>query len=340
MLPAVIGGTLVAGAAAQYLNSEQARKASASERRRLEALIAKLQTPNFDTSALTPEEYQIAAVYAPEVAAYIEERAPELVTASSDAARAGREAEMRALDRYRNLSETGDDTESRFLRNEALRAAQVQNQGAQGAIQDSFARRGMAGSGMEMVAAQMAQQGAAQNAALGGEQAAMAAYNRRLSALRDAASLGGKIRGDEVDLEAMNTARINDYNQRFAANRNAYNQYAAGVQNDAQRFNVTNAQNVANLNTSQNNAYAQRYQDNRNHYAQQTFQNDLNKIGVQTGQGQAAINDIRQNAADRNAAISGAGGAITTTLGYLDNKDERQKDREAMAAYGTQPRRY
>jgi hypothetical protein len=325
---AILGGTIAASAGMQWLNSEKARKANKAELERMEGIVNALQNPSFNTADLTPEDYRLAQKFVPEIASYIEETAPQVVRGESEGATRGLEAQMAALQKFRNLSDTGDDTQSQLLREKALRAAQVQNQGQQAAIQQNFAQRGIAGSPMEYVAALMGQQGAGQDATLASQDAAMDAYGRRLQAMKDSASLGGQIRDTELDVEAKNAAIINGYNERAARNRNVYNRYAADTMNDGQRFNIGAMQDVMNKNTAQRNLYQRSNRDYRNEMGQQDFQNQMNKASLATGQGQAAMQNNMQNARDVNQAIAGvAQGAATMGQMYGDSK-ERAADRE------------
>lgn len=328
MDPITVGivGTAVAGAGAQWLNSQEAQKASAAERKKMQALINKLEEPSFDTSKLTPEDYQVVNQFIPEVAADFEEIAPTTIKGKSEAATAGLGAQLSALEKLRNLSDSGDDTQSRLLRSQALRDAAIQSQGEQEAIRQRMARMGQTGSTNDLITSLLAQQGQSQNAALTSQNAAMDAYNRKLEAMRGAADLGGNIRGTELTMEGNNADIINAYNQRFANARNDYNQYASGLRNDAQLRNLNNAQDISNKNVAQRNDYMQYNQKNANDLAQQAYANSASKLGMNVNQGQGRISDVNQSAQGRAGAISGLQQGVNTGLIYSGKKKDQEEE--------------
>lgn len=341
MDPATIAivGTAVAGAAGQWLSSEEGRKADKKERQRIAALIDKVKSPQFDGSTLTPEDFKLVGTYIPEVAPYVAEANPTVIKADSEGSRAGRAAQMAALERFKQLGQSGDDTQSRLLRAQALRDAQVQNQGQQSAIQQNFAQRGLGGSGLELVSSLLAQQGANRSAAESSERAAMEAYNRKLDALRTGAQLGGDIRGQDIALESKNADIINDYNRRFADARNSYNRYASDTRNEGQRLNLGAAQDLANRNTAQSNEFLTRNQDNYNNIQGKTYDAALGKIALQTGQYDRNSAAIRQGVQDRNSLIGGLQNSVYQGMSYYngnqrDEKNDEFRERELKAKYG------
>lgn len=317
VLPLVVmGGVMAASAAMQWMNSDAARKATAEERQRMQDVIDKIKDPSFDKSRIQPEEYQVLEKYVPQAASYVQEVAPTVVKAASEGAVAGRAAQMGALQKFRNLGETGEDTQSRILQAQALRDAQIQNQGQQGAIQQNMQARGLGGSGMEFVSKLLAQQGANQSANQSSMNAANSAYQNRLQAMRDAAGLGGQIRNEDVSQEEKNANIINSYNQRMAGGQNAYNQYVAGLGNQAQMHNQQLAQQTANMNVGQRNDYNQNYQKYMNSLAQNQFNNQTQRANMQAGQSAGIVGDIRGNAQDKNNAIAGVAQGAGAMYGY------------------------
>lgn len=333
-------GAAVASAGAQWMNSQSAQKATANERKKMQELVAKLQSPQFDASSLTPEEYQVAGKYVPEIAGFIQEVAPKVVKADSEAAVQGLQAQQAALQKFMNLASTGDDTQSELMRTSALREAQQQNQGQQASIMQGMQRRGMGGSTNELVASLLAQQGSNQSATMASQQAAMDAYNRRLDAMRQSASLGEGLRNQEIGLESKNADIINSYNQRVANSGNQYAQYVAGLHNDAQLKNLATRQNVMDQNVALRNQYAKDNLDRYNQLQQQTFQNNANKVGLATGQGQGQINDIRNAATDRSNAISGLQQGVSTGLLYGNQQQKPAAQEPAGSSLAFKPATY
>jgi hypothetical protein len=211
-----------------------------------------MQAPKFDTSKLQPEDLKLVGKYTPEIAPYIAESNPQLVQRSSEAMQ-GRGAMQKALERYMQMGETGDDAISaQDTFNARLQAGQ-DTRSRQKAIEQSFARRGQLGSGMQFAGELQSAQAAGNQQALAQMQAAADAQRRRLGALASGAQLGGQIYGQEMDLAAQNTAIINDFNRRMASGRQAYENQRVGAMNAAQQFNLGMEQDIANANVNARN---------------------------------------------------------------------------------------
>lgn len=111
---------------------------------------------------------------------------------------ATRNAQMAALQELQRVGlEGGMDAQSRAQQAQALASSAQQVKAQQGALLNSYAARGMAGSGASLGAALAAQQGAAQSNALSGLQAAADSRSRQLAALRDSSSLASQVRGQD-----------------------------------------------------------------------------------------------------------------------------------------------
>ena len=341
IMAGVAVGTALVSAYAQWKNSDAGRNASAAEAKKMEELLAKVKTPNFDPSKLTPKDYAVVRKHIPQVAEYVAEANPSIVKADSAGAIAGRDAQMNALNKLRNLSNTGTDEQSMMLQQEATNQANIANRGRQGAIQEDFARRGAGGGGLELLAQMSNAQNVNDTQASNSRAYAMENYRTKLQALKDSANLGGTIRGEDVQLESANNDILNSFNQRTSVNRNNHNRYVSDTANDADRFNLTNEQDVANRNTSGANQAAIRHQDRTDHIAQNTYDNEMSKLKIQGGIADMARSDAMGGAKDRNSARAGAADGAQTGIAYYganqqrsDDKVEREKDRQA---YGNNP---
>ncbi len=326
----IVGGIAVGSAAMQWLNSERGRKASAREREAMMALVEKTELPDFDLADLTPEEYQLVGTYIPQVAPFVEEAAPELIRGQSEGAIRGREAEMEALARLRDMSMAGEDPLAVIQRNRAAREASQGASAARATALNQMAQRGMGGnSGLGFAAQLQGNSDAFLANALAGEQAAADAQGRRISALNDMASLGGQIRASDLDIESRNAQATNAFNQRLAANKQAWMNSRADIQNEAQRYNLGQRQDTMNRNTDLRNNYRQYNRNYKNDMKQRDFGNRLEKIALQTGQGQGRINDIAATTTQQNQAIQGLGdagmAAARYATGYKRPEDERKR---------------
>lgn len=330
----------VAGSAAQWVNSSNADKASKAEREKMQEVIDKMGSPNFDPSSFTSEEYAIAAKYVPQLANYIEEQAPQTVKATADG-QAGREAQMSALSKLRNLSDTGEDLQSQVMRQRALGEAAAQNQAQQATIQQNAAQRGVGGSGMEFMQAMMNQQGSNQAASRNAQDAALAAYQTRLDAMRQGAALGGQVRESDVSEQARNAGIINDYNQRKAAEANRYQQYIANANNQAQQYNIGNQQRVADANVSGRNADRSRNQSRADMIVNAKYGADISKANAQIGQYQGDSDAIQQRAAHTAQAIGGLQQAASSGMNaYNQNQAADRSQVNADRDYDLQKKKY
>lgn len=306
MAPLIYGAIIAGGALATAVmnNSEaaKARGAKKDEIERMKAIAAALKNPQFDTRLLLPEDYALAEKYSPALAEYIQQKAPVLVQANSQGAVAGRQAQMQTLGKFQNLAQTGEDAQSQMLRENAMNAAARQNAAQQGAIKSRFEQQGRGGSAMDYVSSLIAQQGANQAAHGSAQDAAMQAYNTRIQAARDAAQLGGRIRGEDVDVESQNANTINNYNSQMANSYQRYLNERADTQNRAQMYNIEMTQKVKNANTAQKNAAILGHQGVINGQRQAQFNNDVNRGNIAIGVGGTSINGINSDYANQSKA--------------------------------------
>lgn len=301
----ILGGATLGGGLLNYMSAENARKDVASERARIAALADAIQSPEFDMTTITPEDYKLLGQYNPETLPLIEEKAPQIVQRSL-AGEQGQDAMLNSLQRLRNISNTGADAQSQAMVEQAMRNAAIQNQGQQAGILENASRRGFApGSGLAFAQALSAQQNANQSASQSGTQAALAAYQNRLQAMKDAANLGGQIDANDLNLQGRNADIINSFNARMAQNRQNQAMFNTNNLNEAQRTNLAAQQSNADRNTALRNQAKYEQRDFRNQTAQQQYQNQLNKLAAQTGAIQGNINDIQSNAKDKANLYSG-----------------------------------
>lgn len=229
-----------------------------------------------------PEDYQVAGTYDP-----LQAQATTVSENPED-----RSMQMAALNRMAGLADTGlSDVDNAGFERARSMANQISNSGTAAALQNAQAR-GVAGSGLEFALREQAGQDAATRAQQAGlDQAAASAQQRALynQAFGNATS---QMRAQDLQPQMANANILNQFAQ-----------YNTGAQNQAQQYNLQNAQDVANQNTTQAN-YAQQY---NNQMAQQNFQNQMQKAGAQAG----ANTGMAQGYAAQNAANTDARNANT-----------------------------
>lgn len=323
-----IGGSLIS-AILQYASSEQARQMSVAERRKLEKMLRDVESPTFNTADITPEMFAIVSKFKPEVADFIAEQAPQLTRMDSADALAAREAQREALSRMRAQASGNDPLADAELA-DVLSKAAVANRGRTAAIREDFARRGQGGGMAEMLAQLVGTQQANEQAADGARASFIEAQRRKLQAMRDSASLAGQIGDDEYRLERGNNDLINGYNQRFAARKQEWANNGANVRNDAQRVNLTNAQDVANRNTTTRNSFTVANRERENDLAQRGYDNEMGKVRTYAGITDMARSDALGAARDRNSAISGANDGVQTAIAYSQRPAEQQSQAPAQ----------
>lgn len=294
-------GVSALGTVAQYYQNEKALKANQDRLDDIEGIFNALKPPEYDVkitdapelisksvpepalnySALTPEQFKSVGKYIPEIAPYIAEKAPELVKAS----KVGQEGKQAQLDALRELktraTSTGIDPLLQSQLDAASQKGQIDAQSRGQSILQDANRRGQGGSGIMLAQQLQAASDSAQRQAQESQAAALAAYQSKLQALRDSASLGSDISQQDLSLQAQNAGILNDFNQRTSKNANAYGQYASGLRNEAQQSNLATDQGLANKNTQMTNEYAATNRDMANKGAMANYQNALNERDYQ-----------------------------------------------------------
>lgn len=223
---------------------------------------------------------------------------------------ATRAAQMQALASYQNIAgEGGLDAESKLALQQSIDAANVQSQGAQGAIQKQAQAMGQGGGDFALTQRAIAAQGASNNAATQGIQAAALSEANRQAALNAMSNIGGSVNAADYSQAANKAAAQNQINATNQAAANAANTGNVSNQIQTGEFNTGNAQNVATRNTAAN--QGQVYYNAG--LPQQQFNNELAKAG-----GIAGVSSQQANAA-QNAQNAGLGftGSLLGTAGTL-----------------------
>lgn len=219
-------------------------------------LERKLKTlrPDETWQNIEPQLLQATAKYSPDIAAFVQENAPELVTEAQS--QTEKRVQREALQKYAAMSETGRDVISEAQREQALFEADARAKQRQERLLEGLRRQGQLGSGAALAAQLQTEQGervaARQEALQGVQQAEM----RRREALGQAATLAGQIRGQNVNVESANVNTMNAFNQRLANAKNMYNQYAANTRNEAQTINQQREIQRQQANLNLQNQYA------------------------------------------------------------------------------------
>lgn len=319
-----MGGVAAGSAIAQYLQSEEARKLSARERKELERLLAAVQNPNFDYSKLSPQQYEVVRQYVPEAASFVEEARPDLLSMDTADARVSREAQRAALEKLRAQAQGQDPLADAELEDALARAASA-NRGRRDAVKEDFSRRGQLGTTQEMVAQLLGTQQANESASEGSRAAFIESQRRKLQALRDSVSVAGAIRDDEFRQEARNDDILNSSNSRTAQRKQSWADGVASTRNEGERFNLTNEQDVSNRNTGTGNTFEVSERDRQDNLKQRTFDNDMSKVRARAGIAEMGRQDAIGAGRDRNNAISGLADGVQTALAFQYDSQQKQQ---------------
>lgn len=328
-----------------------------------EVLQNLISDPQFQTKMqdvkFTPQALQLVGEYKPEIAQYIAEKQPELIR-DTQTGLEGLSAQREALTKLREIGRTGYDPAMQAKLQLASRQAQAQAQSRQQSLLQDMARRGTLGSGIGASLQQQAGTAQMENLANMGQQAAIESYRNQLQSMRDAATLGGTMRGQELDIQSKNAGIINDFNQRATANYQNWLNMKAAQQNEAQLANLQARQDIANRNVEGQNkaqmynieqgADAERYrnlleekryatqteqQARQNEQARQNWldvqaarqdqanraqQNYQNQLGRITAQGQMSTYPLQQQQAQNLGTFGATLGGGLTSLGEYGQK--------------------
>lgn len=212
-----------------------------------------------------------------------------------------RKAQMNALTKLQSIGDAGG-RDAEFEANQSRLESDVNTnlQGNTGAIQQNMATRGLSGGMSEMVAKNIAAQGAANTQAQMAMDAKAQAEQRALAALMQSGQLGGQMQSQDFNQQSQK-AQASDAISRFnAANQQQVMGNNVNAKNTAQQYNANNAQTTANQNTQTRNQ-AQQYNSN---LAQQQYDNELKKRGLVSG-AQKNLADSYGAEADRNRQFIG-----------------------------------
>jgi hypothetical protein len=263
-------------------------------------LFDKIGLPDIEKQKLKLEEMVLQGLITPEQAQTFLQGDTGLKEISVDPRL--KDSQMASLTALQDIANNGGLTMT-----DKSRLADIDSQvsqaerGSREAILQNARQRGVSGSGMELGAQLINQQGAAGRRHQGGLDVAAQAEQRALEALMQSGQLGGQIRGQEFGEQAQVQAAqdaINRFNQQ---NRQAVQEANIGRRMQAQQTNLGERQRVADSNVNTRN---DQQKFNKGLF-QQNFQNEMTKANAQA----SALNNIaqsQQNSAGRKDQFTGA----------------------------------
>lgn len=219
-----------------------------------------------------PELYKQVVSLNPEMETAVNLGPSAMAGISTDPAM--RQAQLNALSKLQEVGNAGG-RDAQFLADQSRLENDINTnlKGQQDAIMQNLATRGMAGGGSELVARQMAAQGASNQQAQMAMEAKAQAQQRALQALMQSGQLGGQMQAQDFAQQSAK-AQAQDAIAKFnAANQQQVISNNVGAKNNAQQWNATQAQNIANQNVGLGNE-AKQYNLNLD---QRRFDNEMSK---------------------------------------------------------------
>ena len=308
MLPALIGAGI---GLASLVNQQQQQKAQTEAMNRAQDIINQVPLPVL--KEYYPELYQQVVTLMPEAEQAVELGPTAMTGVSTDPAL--RQAQMNALLKMQEVGQTG------MSATDQARLAQIQSEqqaalrGEQGAITQNLAARGMGGGMSELVAKQIAAQGAANRMSQAGLDVKAQAEQRALQALMQSGQLGGQMQQQDFAQQAQVAAAKDAIAKFNAANLQQVGSANVQARNLAQQQNAQIAQQVAAANAAEK-SKAQMYNLG---LAQQQYQNQMAKA---TGQASGLQNLAATQAQQQAAQNQLIGGLLQTGAMYYGGQQK------------------
>lgn len=289
------------------------------------ALFDKLSIPDIESQKVKLEEMVLQGIITPEQAETFLQSDTGLKEISTDPRL--KNAQMASLSALEDIANNGglSMTDRSKLSEMESQIGQAER-GSREAILQNARQRGVSGSGMELGAQMINQQGSASRRSQAGLDIAAQAEQRALEALMQSGQLSGQIRGQEFGEQSQTAAAQDAINRFNAQNKQAVDEANIGRRMGAQMANLGEKQRVSDSNVGIRN---NQETTNKGLYQQQ-FQNQLAKAQGQSG----ALANIAQNqqagAARQDQFLGGLIGAgATVGGGYMTGaamaSDERVK---------------
>jgi hypothetical protein len=302
MIPALIGAGI---GLASLINQQNQQKAQINAMNKAQEIINQVPLPVL--KEYYPELYQQVVTLIPEAEQAVAMGPTAMESVATDPAL--RKAQMDALLKLQQTGETGMSATDQARLAQIQMDQQAALRGEQGAIQQNLAARGMGGGMSELVAKQIAAQGAANRMGQQGLDIKAQAEQRALQALMQSGQLGGQMQQQDFAQQAQ-VAAAKDAIARFnAANLQQVGSSNVQARNLAQQQNAQIAQQMAQQSVAEKNK-AQMYNLG---LAQQNYQNQLAKA---TGQSQGLQNLAGQMGQQQAAQNQLIGGLIQTGAQY------------------------
>lgn len=276
-------------------------------------VFATLSDPNFDARALTAPQLEVIREVAPQVYDAV---IAQQVALPEDSPQV-RGEQMAALQQLAQVRQEGLPIAERAAAQDQQRALASEYTRAQEAVLRNLAERGRLGSGTEVAARMVGNQGGSELARGMGSDLARQAVLNRLAAAYGAADVGGRLRSQDLALSESRSNTMNRFNEFVSNLQTQAARDAATARGAAEAYNVGNAQRVADTNALAAYDVAQQNLNRRNDLEAQRANYALQRAAGQSG-ALGNLADLQERArSERILAIDRLGQSAGGLLGGL-----------------------
>jgi hypothetical protein len=296
---------VVSGVAANQTTSAARKKAEEAGQKALEMIQQVGAGPDLAREIIL-EQYKQAGVYTPQLEKQITQEVSK-VSELQERAPETREAQVGALEAFKELGRTGLSAADRGALNQLRRDVETANRGRLEAIRQQMQQRGMGGAGAELAAQLQQSQSATGELAAGADRLAQQSQQARMAALQQQAGLASGLRSQDFGVDLARAQAADELTRFNTQQQIGLQQRNVGSLNEAQLRNLQEQQRIQDANIAQQNAELQRQRA-----AEQ--QEYLNRLGAAqagasalTGQAQTQVASAQQQAQNIQAVGSGIG---------------------------------
>lgn len=297
-LGSVVGGLI--GNAVSSGDRQQARNASDAAYQQLLSMGA----PPDTAKAIILQQFKSAGNLSPEMEQYIQAGPSKVSAITEDPAL--KQKQMSALELLSQRATGGLNPEDRAKFAEIQSQVAKDNNARQQAIIQQAQQRGMSGSGAELAAALSNQQSGANQESQAGLQLGATASQNALQAALQSGQLGGQVRQQDFNVNQARASAEDEMNRFNVQNKTTQQARNVGAANQAQQYNLANAQNISNANTNQYNTELQR----QNQAQVDDWNNKLRLASIKSGAYQSQAGDFAKRAQDTANQYGQIGGAL------------------------------
>lgn len=263
MAGAAIAAPIVGGLMGNIMSAGDRRQAKQMMKKAY-AELKKVGLPPDLSGPLILQEFQKAGMLTPELEEDLQLSRSEFESIQEDPSL--RETQLEALNKFRQQAQGGIQADERAALNQIQRenAQAVQAQREQ--ILMDQQRRGMGGSGNELIAQLQASQAGADQASQQGDALMKLIAERVRSGANDMANLGGQMRDQDYQRARDRAAAIDARNQFQYTNSMSRQSRNTDRVNQANAANLDNAQSIRNANTTLRNNEQLRQRNEQGNY--------------------------------------------------------------------------